>query len=222
VSISGWHACGFAQACRSPPAGKGVAMTIASAKQHFLTIGKVNTCEQAARHSLQAALQTRGGKRVYIAGAFEDKRAPFRKDFVELLRTHAEQCMQIADESALVDAIESISIELSQQYAGILCDGCLRIGITQKAFNLYLKYKWCLDSTWPTPAHCPIDGLILQAAGIPGSWTSLTSLAMYREWISALRIHAKMTGYSSLAEWELNEWDRSRSADGRSTRTAGP
>ena len=186
------------------------AMASASAKQGFLAVGGVRTGDQAARHSLQAALQTRGGKLVYVAGVLEDKRAPFRNAFAGLLRMHAERCRQKVHEHTHIAAIESISTELSRQFASILCDGCLRIGIAQKAFNLYLKYMWCLDPTWPVPPHCPIDGLILHAAGVSGAWTSMNSLAIYSEWISALRIHAKKAGYSSLAEWELDEWRRSR------------
>lgn len=180
------------------------------AKQQFLAIGNVTSINQAARHSLQAALQTRRGKAVYAVGIPEDKRAPFRTSFAALLHFHSEQCRQNSDENTHISAIESIAAEVSRQSGNILCDGCLRIGIAQKAFNLYLKYAWCLDPAWPVPPHCPIDGIILGSIGVPGAWTSMNCLATYMQWIAAIRTHAKGAGYSSLAEWELETWAKAR------------
>ena len=83
-----------------------------------------------------------------------------------------------------------------------------RIGIAQKALNLYLKYLWCLDKV-ATPPHCPFDSTI--TAKLPLSeqqkqdlqWTKLDSLAGYQTLVDAGREEIKKTGHSSLSEWEL-------------------
>ena len=95
---------------------------------------------------------------------------------------------------------------LSSDYKGDLVLGRLRIGTVQKALNLYLKTVWCMEPSWPTPPHCPVDRIILERAGINGSWTKLDSMSTYCEWIERLRKHASGNGFDSVAEWELCAW----------------
>lgn len=66
--------------------------------------------------------------------------------------------------------------------------GRFRIGLAQKALNLYLKYLWCADLA-ARPPHCPVDAIILAAAGIKDAtpWTKLDSIDEYARLIERLR-----------------------------------
>jgi len=109
-----------------------------------------------------------------------------------------------------VNHLKSISLLadwMSSDHGKVLAGGRLRIGIAQKALNLFLKTLWCLDSNFANPPHCPVDGIILKEAGIWGSWTQLDSIDIYSEWISVIRRRAKSVGYDSICEWELATWN---------------
>lgn len=106
--------------------------------------------------------------------------------------------------------IDKIAKDVTSKFkgSGVLHEGNFRIGIAQKALNLYLKYLWCLDKV-TTPPHCPFDSTII--ARLPLSeqqkqdlqWTKLDSLAGYRTLVAAGRAEIERTGHSSLSEWEL-------------------
>jgi hypothetical protein len=53
----------------------------------------------------------------------------------------------------------------------------MRIGLAQKALNLYLKYLWCLGEIHEPP-HCPLDSIVL--GQVPGCkdvrWTLIATL----------------------------------------------
>jgi hypothetical protein len=105
--------------------------------------------------------------------------------------------------------IKKLADSMSSEFKGkrILRDNCFRIGISQKALNLYLKYLWCLGEI-PTPPHCPIDRKITDVLDIPKSerkqynWTELNCIKTYKKLISLCRKEAKKM---SIAEWELKE-----------------
>jgi hypothetical protein len=86
-----------------------------------------------------------------------------------------------------------------------LKDGELRHGISQKAFNLYLKYLWRLGKI-ALPPHCPVDAIVLRAGEILGSWTECNSELEYMDWVNRLRTKAQQTGVASLSEWEYEVW----------------
>lgn len=78
--------------------------------------------------------------------------------------------------------------------------------MAQKSLNLYLKYLWCLSEV-PMPPHCTVDGIVLRAAGVHGSWTKCDSIEEYKRWIGELKKHAKKhAGTDKLAEWEILVW----------------
>jgi hypothetical protein len=84
-----------------------------------------------------------------------------------------------------------------------------RIGSAQKALNLYLKYLWCLGLI-ARPPHCPFDYRIL--AKLPTcnvKWTQLDSIVKYKEIVGEAEQLAKGKRLS-LADWELEEWQRSQ------------
>lgn len=79
-----------------------------------------------------------------------------------------------------------------------------RIGVAQKALNLYLKYLWCLDRI-PVPPHCPFDSTVLRELELEFSWTRSSKIEDYKSWVE----HAKVAaGTKTLAEWELQLWNR--------------
>src|SRR5262249_10484866 len=86
--------------------------------------------------------------------------------------------------------------------------------------NLYLKYLWCFKRIG-MPPHCPIDGVVLTAAGIDGSWTASDSEDEYLSWIAVIRRQAEAKGLS-LAEWEHRVWLAWRRQQNQSGMTAQP
>ena len=114
------------------------------------------------------------------------------------------------DDDKHIAAIEALSDEMTAGRASELQGGRFRIGIAQKALNLYLKYLWCLDLI-PTPPHCPFDRTVIEQ--LPSTsqtnWTKLDSADEYLELVAAAR---EAAGGLSLAEWELGLWSAGHSA----------
>jgi hypothetical protein len=190
-----------------PPPGQSCferegAVSTDSKKQLFLRCVSVNAKEDAIGNSLRAAFRRNP---TYAVPLWH--RAPFREAFTNEIIAHGELYRNRMKESEHNQFIQDIAIRLSAEYGSVLQNGSLRIGIVQKALNLYLKIIWCLDPDWPIPPHCPIDRRVLSAAGINGNWTQLDSIAIYKDWVSRLRAHAARAGYSSLAQWELDFWN---------------
>ena len=113
----------------------------------------------------------------------------------------------LVDEDAHIKNILNFS-EWSKEYCEIINGGYLKMGISQKLINLYLKYQWCLGNI-QQPPHCPFDRIIIQKLGyspIP-SWTKLDSEKEYREFASKAKKIADMSN-KSIAEWELSVFQR--------------
>jgi hypothetical protein len=110
--------------------------------------------------------------------------------------------------------IQQLANDLTNEFArdGILRDAEFRIGISQKALNLFLKYLWCVDRI-PMPPHCPFDDMIIAKLCLSDKdkaryrWTKIRSLAEYQFLVERAK-SIKGDKYNSLAEWELAEWPR--------------
>ena len=154
--------------------------------------------------SLQGATQRAG---IYKPEAT----AADRKELHVHLREHLERCLEQyseeVDDHAHCKNIERIANSLTRRHAGLLRDNRFRIGPTQKALNLYLKYMWCVEEV-ARPPHCPIDSIVIKASGLPATvkWTELTRIDEYMAIVSRLR---QVASPLPLAEWELREWVRS-------------
>jgi len=172
------------------------------------------------RNSLVSALGTRNLP-VYAASpqVSERSRSEFRASFEGLLRAQAILHREGESEQRHNEAISAIAIQLSASHGAVLREGRMRIGVVQKALNLYFKFRWCLDESFPTPHHCPIDGIVLRAAGSNGKWTELDDLETYCIWIDQVRAKIIQHGFTSLPEWELEVWQRGRT--GRTTPQTG-
>ena len=170
---------------------------------HFLDQTGVRTEADAMRETLKSSLQQRQNT-VYARPERGNERAEFRSEFARLIRNECRRYVlpiPVPDDQHC-EAIRRISDTLSSRFGIIFKDGRLQYGTTQKALNLYLKFLWRLGKVSPPP-HCPVDGQVLRAAGIIGSWTHSDSEKEYAGWIKSLRAHA---AGRSLAEWEYSIW----------------
>lgn len=179
------------------------AVDIEAQKQRFIEAIRIESPERAASNALNAAFQRNP---TYSAASTSDDRSKFRTEFIEHLLSAVETYRGGVNESNHVDTIVRLSDGLSAGHPMTLAGQRLRIGTTQKALNLFLKTIWCLEPRFATPPHCPVDAIILQAAGIYGSWTKVDSIEAYSEWLSTIRRRASAQGFGSIAEWELETW----------------
>jgi hypothetical protein len=176
--------------------------TLSEQKNAFLRYTSVSDEQDALNNAFLAALRRNP---TYAPNEFTS-----RERFGAALKSQLSQAgtayRHSRSDAEHVRTIQEIAGALSQTYGHMLAGGHLRIGAVQKALNLYLKFRWCLDERWATPPHCPIDRIVLCAAGISGSWTQLDSIAEYEAWIARLRVCAQAVGCDNLSEWELGVW----------------
>src|SRR5665213_3614826 len=141
-------------------------MCLEDKKRIFLKQVQVNVIEEACGNALRASLQHSGT----YSNAVAD-RSSFQNSLKESLRRELEIYHYGVSEEDHLDRIQSLASNLSGTYSDILKNGRFRIGIAQKALNLYLKIAWCLNADFATPPHCPIDRGVLNHAGIYANWT---------------------------------------------------
>jgi hypothetical protein len=177
----------------------------------FLTVTRVSTEQGAMTETLKAALQQRQNK-VYSRDEVGNERLTFRVELARMMREESRRYNQpnlpVSDDEHCA-AIRRISESLSTRYRQILKDGRFRYGTAQKSFNLYLKFLWRLGALGEgKPPHCPVDGIVLNTAGLTGSWTWSDDEQEYRRWINEIR---KKAAPRSLADWEYETWLASQS-----------
>jgi len=167
----------------------------------FLIKVRVSKADDAMRNSLRAALQH---NKTYATGTTTTEREAFRRAWAVLIVEAAKKYKQPVTDEEHCHTISKIVQTLSERFSRILIGGRLRFGTSQKAFNLYLKFLWCLGSL-PKPPHCPIDRIVLRTAGLAGSWTQSNCATEYMKWVNALRRYVAPT---TLADWEYAQWNR--------------
>jgi hypothetical protein len=94
-----------------------------------------------------------------------------------------------------------------------------RIAHAQKSLSLVLKRFWC-NGVLGEPPCCPVDRRILVIAGATQSearWTDVNSLPGYQAKVALLSTAAARSSFApiSLAEWELQAFNRTGSRDYR-------
>lgn len=167
------------------------------------------------RHELMALTIQGAFQRanVYATNASdESERVKLRESLASKLRDLESQYFNPVSEQQHKVNIEKIAAELTGEFKGrhLLCDDRFRIGIAQKALNLYLKYLWCLGEV-ARPPHCPFDGGIIAKLKLSEpekkrlEWTKLASLDDYQMLVNAGLERAKAEDLS-LPEWELEHW----------------
>lgn len=158
--------------------------------------------------TLKASLSTRDDEYpVYDKSRKTHQRSHAKRVLREFLamieRKYSESSIS---ETEHVTFIVEVAADLSNQLTPYLHNGRFRIGVAQKLVNVHLKYLWtagfCLE-----PPHCPIDGIIRDAAGIDYVWTRSDSIKEYEEAIADLKAIAETKG-RTLAQWELETFRR--------------
>ncbi len=145
---------------------------------------------------------------VYQADVSDAKRLEFRKFVGSQLRTYL-SLIPIPSEVHFGN-ISLFADIVYKQYSekNILAGDRFRIGIAQKALNLYLKYLWCIKPNFPEPPHCPFDSIVIGQLDSKDwtTWTTLDDIEKYRSLVKAAQEKA---GNMSLARWELKIWQES-------------
>jgi hypothetical protein len=164
---------------------------------------------QAIANSISAAFQHAG---VYVKGLKDndERKAALRKKLADELQLLSKNYAESLIDDAHCKNIVKLADILTGDFKGlgILRNNRFRIGIAQKALNLYLKYLWCFGDIL-MPPHCPIDRRIIDRLGLPSKergkydWTKLDDINKYKYLIEKCRARADKT---PVAEWELNEW----------------
>ena len=105
--------------------------------------------------------------------------------------------------------IETLARDISEKCEDVLADGNFRIGLAQKALNLYLKFYWWLGVINIPPPHCPIDSIVLKE--VPeyndSPWTKITQINEYMNVIEKVRKKARKL---PLAEWEMQVYNNAQ------------
>lgn len=148
--------------------------------------------------------------RLYLPDVPEAKRRKFHEALRARLERLATQYLAAVSEEAHVANIAALADELSAEFGVLFSEGRFRVGLAQKALNLYLKYLWCLG--WcEMPPHCPVDAIVLAQVDPhqDARWTQIDSLDVYRAVIEAAKQAARGL---PLSVWELNLYNRAVSA----------
>lgn len=145
-------------------------------------------------------------------GYADPRRNDLREELAKKLKGVARQYENGLSSDLHTKNIKMIADELTAEFKRLLRHGRFRIGVAQKALNLYLKYLWCLGKI-PTPPHCPFDSRIIAKLPLTHAqkklkWTELDSLEDYQALVDAGMRKISETAYKSLSDWELDEWKK--------------
>ena len=109
----------------------------------------------------------------------------------------------VTEEEHLSNLIR-LADDFTSKFPHFLKNKRFRIGIAQKALNLYLKYLWCADLI-SQPPHCPFDSIVINR--LPNCsdlrWTSIDTIEDYQRLVQNAR---RVADGKSIAEWELEVW----------------
>jgi hypothetical protein len=151
--------------------------------------------------SIQAAFQRSG---VYAKGVEDRKKMELRSYFKQRIEEISREYVHPVEGSNHERNIEVLTREITERFREILKDHNFRIGITQKALNLYLKYLWC-ERKIAIPPHCPFDRKIIELLpkDIRLNWTQIDNIEKYRKLVVAA---CKEATSEPIAVWELRNY----------------
>lgn len=145
-----------------------------------------------------------GRSNTYSKSASEKGKNSFRNALRKKLEEIGNTYVTPIPEEEHCSNIKNIADDLTTRFSNCLKNGKFRIGIAQKALNLYLKYLWCVGLI-PIPPHCPFDSIII--GHLPEckdlKWTVIDSIDDYKRLVEAAREKADA---KPIAEWELKIW----------------
>jgi hypothetical protein len=102
-----------------------------------------------------------------------------------------------------IDNLKKLKEKMTTEFNNILFGNGFRVGIAQKALNLYLKYLWCLGKI-TKPPHCPFDSTIISELHRNDKWTEMDCIDEYKLLVESAKQAANT---KSLAVWELTIWN---------------
>jgi len=161
--------------------------------------------QTALYNALGAAFQR---VQIYTDEVAEAKKEKFKHELADHLRNMEQQYRLPVSSEKHCRNIERLAFELSGSHKKILKGGHFRVGVAQKAINIYLKLIWCYG--WiPEPPHCPLDSIVLKEIGdTTTKWTKMNSIEEYKRAIQRVRSHIRQKRIGqSLSEWELDIWN---------------
>jgi hypothetical protein len=168
----------------------------------FLSMDNVETDQQARRASINAAFQR---NKTYRDGTPQWARVPLRDTMMRRMAISSIPYRLAAtvndDEHRRI--LRGLSDSMTRDFRHLLHGGRLRYSTAAKAFDLYIKYLWRLGIVKSVPRHCPIDGIVLAAAKISGSWTRNDDESVHTEWGRLIELEA---GAEGTAVWEHRVW----------------
>ena len=145
-----------------------------------------------------------GRSKTYSKSVSVQDKSLFRISLREKLSEIGDKYISTTPEEEHLSNINKIADDLTSNFSHCLENGRFRIGIAQKALNLYLKYLWCVGLI-PMPPHCPFDSIII--GHLPEckhlNWTANDSIDDYQKLVNAAR---KKADGKPIAEWELEIW----------------
>jgi hypothetical protein len=172
--------------------------------------------DELVASSIRGALQ-RAKVYAHSTDSPERDRKRLRQSLAILLRDLARRYSTRVTPEAHGRNIQRIADFLTAEFRNknVLRGDKFRIGVAQKALNLYLKYLWCLGKA-ETPPHCPFDSRIIAKLPLTEQqrknlrWTELNSTSDYQTLVAAGLQKIGTTGHSSLSEWELEAFNALR------------
>lgn len=148
-----------------------------------------------------------GRSKSYANSASKKDKDQFRNALRENLDKISQAYVSEIKEEKHLSNIKYLADDLTLRFPHCLRKGKFRIGIAQKALNLYLKYLWCAGLI-EIPPHCPFDSIIINH--LPDcenlKWTSIDTIEDYQKLVVAAR---KKANEKPLAQWELEIWTNS-------------
>ena len=170
---------------------------------------------EALANSVIASLGRAGVYRASLQVRDAEK-AQFRNDLKRLLLELASDYQRPVCDELHITNIERVADEITERHRAILRGRTFRIGVAQKALNLFLKYAWALDMLPVAPPHCPFDRAVLEKLSIDCcqskevcNWTEMDCSDCYRKWVNAARSQRLKCGTcTTLSDWEHCVWRR--------------
>ena len=165
-------------------------------------------CQTALFNAIGAAFQRAAIYRDDVDNKAKDKLKRDLEDHLRRLESQYHDTVTSEEHSLNIDLLAR---DISRRHAQVLKDGRFRVGVAQKALNIYLKLIWCYG--WiPEPPHCPLDSIVLMASGdTQTKWTKMCDIEAYRAAIEAIRDHINQEAPGkSLSQWELEVWNNRR------------
>lgn len=148
---------------------------------------------------------------IYLDGIDNYAKEKLKRDLEEHLRRVETQYRGSVSPEKHLHTIADVVKGMSRKHPHILKNGRFRVGIAQKAVNIYLKLLWCYG--WiPEPPHCPIDSIVLAEVGDRKTkWTKMDDIEDYLAAIERIQAYIRQTGeMMSLSKWELYVWNNRR------------